>query len=102
MLGREEERYVGALRDCSELLHQVVGDGHAVLKALLPRGHLGVARDEHGLIRVGPLRVVQHVDHLVEIPLELPLRPEGPRIDGHEEVADVSAPPRMCTSTASP
>ena len=49
----------------------------------------GIAGYEHGLVGLRPLRVMEDVDHLIQIVLELAVGTEGAGIDGHEEVADV-------------
>jgi hypothetical protein len=70
LLAREEKGHAGALRHSAELVHQVVGDRHAVLEPLAACCHLRVPGHEHGLGGIGRLRVVEHVDDLVEILFE--------------------------------
>src|SRR5438034_8027029 len=85
--GHEHERHARALRHRAELLHEIVGNRHAVAEPLGARRHLGIARDENGLGGIGALGAMEHVDHLVEVVLELALRAERAGGDGQEEVA---------------
>src|SRR5258705_12984717 len=78
----EHEWYLRGLRHGAQLIQEVVGDRHAVAQALGARGHLGVAGDQHGLVGIHALGVLQHVDHLVEILLELAAGAERAGIDG--------------------
>src|SRR5438034_10320328 len=98
--GHEHERHARALRHRAELLHEIVGNRHAVAEPLGARRHLGVARDENGLGGIGALGAVEHVDHLVEVVLELALRAEGAGIDGQEKVADVTRTVRFDPTAA--
>src|SRR5262249_17773101 len=51
----------------AKLNHQTLGHSPPLPRSPPPREILGIPRHEHGLVGLGPLRVVQHVDDLIEI-----------------------------------
>jgi hypothetical protein len=77
----QQEGHPRGLHDRAELRHQVVGDRHTLLEPLRAREALGIAGHQHRLRRIGALGAVQHVDHVVEVALELARIAEGARID---------------------
>src|SRR5436190_7709988 len=85
----EQEGRAGTLANRSDLLRERVGNRNSVAGTLGAREQLRLARDEHGLVGVRRLCRVQHVDHVVQVALELPLVAKSSRIERHQEVSDL-------------